>query len=101
MLVYDICILIFSLSSLAGPDSFYVTNDRYFHFDNTFLNFLYTSFLHNFLHANIVFYDGFKAIEAIAGVHPNGIALDKDGRLECAVTRSCNHLMNYKTQSIR
>ena len=67
-------------SSLQGPDSFYVTNDRYFHFDKTFLNVLYTSFLHNWLYANIVFYDGFKAIEAIGGVHPNGIALDKDGR---------------------
>ena len=35
-------------------------------------------FLNYWLHCNIVFFDGFKAIEAIGGVHPNGIAMDKD-----------------------
>ena len=28
-----------------------------------------------------MFFDGFKAIEAFVGVHPNGIAMDKDKRL--------------------
>lgn len=67
---------------LAGPNSFYVTNDKYFHFDSTFLNFLYLFILHNWLYTNIVFHDGSKAIVAIGGVHPNGITMDKDERLE-------------------
>ena len=37
--------------------------------------------LNYWLHCNIVFFDGFKAIEAFVGVHPNGIAMDKDKRL--------------------
>ena len=78
--------------SRAGPDSFYVTNDNYFHYDSTYLKFFAGFFLHNWLHANIVFYDGFKAIEAIAGVDPNGIAMDKDGRLEYVIYTS-NHLL--------
>lgn len=31
-----------------------------------------------------MFFDGFKAIEAIGGVYPNGISMDKDERLACA-----------------
>ena len=31
-----------------------------------------------------MFFDGFKAIEAIGGVHPNGINMDKDERLAWA-----------------
>ncbi|XP_078372894.1 serum paraoxonase/arylesterase 1-like [Oculina patagonica] len=64
----------------VGPASFYVTNDNYFHFYSSFLNVVSRFFLYNWLHTNIVFYDGFKAIEAIRGVHPNGIAMDKDER---------------------
>ena len=42
---------------------------------------LWLFFLNYWLHCNIVFFDGFKAIEAFVGVHPNGIAMDKDERL--------------------
>ena len=38
-------------------------------------------FLNYWLHCKIVFFDGFKAIEAFVGVHPNGIAMNKDERL--------------------
>ena len=31
-----------------------------------------------------MFFDGFKAIEAIGGVDPNGIVMDKDERLACS-----------------
>ncbi|KAJ7385863.1 Serum paraoxonase/arylesterase 1 [Desmophyllum pertusum] len=62
----------------VGPDSFYVTNDNFFHFDNTLLCNLQRFILHFWFHANIVFFDGFKSIEAIGGVHPNGITMDKD-----------------------
>lgn len=65
---------------LPGPDSFYVTNDNFFHYDNTFLRFLSTFFLFHWLHGNIVFFDGFKGIEAFGGGHPNGISMDKDER---------------------
>jgi len=54
------------------------------------------------LHCNIVFFDGFKAIEAIGGVHPNGIIMDKNERLAyCRSKYLCCYLMNYNTQSIR
>lgn len=74
--------LIWSPNNLhaVGPDSFYVTNDNFFHFDNTLLRVLHTFLLNKWLHCNIVFFDGFKAIEAIGGVHPNGINMDKDER---------------------
>ena len=86
---------------LAGPDSFYVTNDNIFHFDNTVLCVLHVLILHKWFHSNIVFFDGFKAIEAIGGVDPNGISMDKDERLAYAgCNYLCSHLMNYKTQRI-
>ena len=71
---------IFVLFLHAGPDSFYVTNDNFFHFDKPVLCYLYRFLLHNWLHANIVYFDGFKATEAIGGVDPNGITMDKDKR---------------------
>ena len=72
---------LFPYISFAGPDSFYVTNDNFFHFDRTVMRNLWLFFLNYWLHCNIVFFDGFKAIEAFVGVHPNGIAMDKDERL--------------------
>ena len=42
---------------------------------------LWTFLLNYWLHCDIVFFDGFKGVEAIGGVHPNGIAMDKDERL--------------------
>ena len=87
--------------SHAGPDSFYVTNDNFFHFDNTMLRVLYGLLLHKWLHSNIVFFDGFKAIEAIGGVHPNGINMDKNERLACCSCKYGCYLMNCKTQRTR
>jgi len=53
------------------------------------------------LHCNIVFFDGFKAIEAIGGVHPNGISMDKDERLAFSSCKYlCCYLMSCKTQRI-
>ena len=42
---------------------------------------LWIFLLNYWLHCDIVFFDGFKGVEAIGGVHPNGIAMDKDERL--------------------
>ncbi|XP_078355304.1 serum paraoxonase/arylesterase 2-like, partial [Oculina patagonica] len=72
--------LIWSPNNLhaVGPDSFYVTNDNYFHYDSTLLRVLHSFFLHQWHQDNIVFYDGFKAIEAIGGIDTNGITMDKD-----------------------
>ena len=67
--------------SFAGPDSFYVTNDNFFHFESTVMRNLWAFLLNYWLPCNIVFFDGFKAIKAFVGVHPNGIAMDKDERL--------------------
>ena len=67
--------------SFAGPDSFYVTNDNFFHFESTLMRNLWAFLLNYWLPCNIVFFDGFKAIKAFVGVHPNGIAMDKDERL--------------------
>lgn len=71
---------IYGFPCLSGPDSFYVTNDNFFHFDNTVLRFMNTFFLFYWLHGSIVFFDGFKGIKAFSGGHPNGISMDKDGR---------------------
>ena len=73
--------IVFPHLSFAGPDSFYVTNDNFFHFDSTVMRSLWTFFLNYWLHCDIVFFDGFKGVEAIGGVHPNGITMDKDERL--------------------
>ena len=72
---------VFPHLSFAGPDSFYVTNDNFFHFDSTVMRSLWTFLLNYWLHCDIVFFDGFKGVEAIGGVHPNGITMDKDERL--------------------
>ena len=82
-----------SSPSHAGPNSFYVTNDNFFHFDNTLLRVIYALILHRWLHSNIVFFDGFKAIEAIGGVYPNGINMDKDERLACS---RCKYLLSSR-----
>lgn len=63
----------------SGPDAFYVTNDNLFRY-GTVQQLLYMYILNNFFASNIVYFDGFKAIEAMSGVHPNGIAMDKDQR---------------------
>ena len=42
---------------------------------------LWTFLLNYWLHCDIVFFDGFKGVEAIGGVHPNGITMDKEERL--------------------
>ena len=84
--------IVFPHLSFAGPDSFYVTNDNFFHFDSTVMRSLWTFLLNYWLHCDIVFFDGFKGVEAIGGVHPNGITMDKDERLvrvsiECGAQR--------------
>ena len=73
--------IVFPHLSFAGPDSFYVTNDNFFHFDSTVMRSLWTFLLNYWLHCDVVFFDGFKGVEAIGGVHPNGITMDKDERL--------------------
>ena len=65
---------------MTGPDSFYLTNMNFFHVKNKFLCLLHTVLLHDVLHGNIVFFDGFKAIKAVGGINGNGIVMDKDER---------------------
>lgn len=72
--------LIWSPNNLyaVGPDSFYVTNDNFFHFNSLALR-LFGMFFHFWFHGSVVFYDGFKGIEVAKG-HPNGISMDKSER---------------------
>ena len=58
-----------------------MTNDNFFHSRNKILCLLQGFLLHDFLHGNIVFFDGFKGIKAVGGINANGISMDKDGRL--------------------
>ncbi|EDO41078.1 predicted protein [Nematostella vectensis] len=77
--------LIYSPNDVAatGPDSFYVTNDDYHHFDQQFLRMLDMALLGYFLRSGVVYYDGStsRATHVIGGLQePNGIAI-RDERL--------------------
>lgn len=89
--------LIWSPNNLhaVGPDSFYVTNDNFFQY-GTLLHLLYLFVLNNFLASNIVYFDGFKAIEAIGGVHPNGIALSTEKSFVFASATRDNGVAVYR-----
>jgi len=80
----------------VGPDSFYVTNDNFFHFDNTFLNMIQRFFLHHWLRGNIVFFDGFKGIEVFGRIQPNGISLDETGRFVFAADHSSQSVAVFR-----
>jgi len=71
---------IFKFSS-AGPDSFYVTNDRYFHFDQVFLRLMEVLCFTRLLKSGVVYFDGKKSYHVAGGmVMTNGIAQSRDGR---------------------
>ena len=57
-----------------------MTNDNFFHGENTVLSLLQICFLHDVLRGNIVYFDGNKAMIATNGVNANGINMDKDER---------------------
>lgn len=63
----------------TGPNSFYVTNDNFFHFESTILRQVATFFLNYWLHGSVVFFDGVRGLEVAKG-HPNGISMDKSER---------------------
>ncbi|XP_015769516.1 PREDICTED: serum paraoxonase/arylesterase 1-like [Acropora digitifera] len=73
--------LIWSPNNLyaVGPNSFYVTNDNFFHFESTVLRQVATFFLNYWLHGSVVFFDGVRGFEVAQG-HPNGISMDKSER---------------------
>ncbi|RMX39621.1 hypothetical protein pdam_00003966 [Pocillopora damicornis] len=89
--------LIWSPNNLhaVGPDAFYVTNDNLFRY-GTVQQLLYMYILNNFFASNIVYFDGFKAIEAMSGVHPNGLAMDKDQSFVFASATHDNGVAVYR-----
>ena len=63
----------------AGLESFYVTNDHFFHFDNDILRVLGSFLLKDVLRSNVVF-DGSAAVVAAQGLKvSNGINKDFKG----------------------
>ncbi|EDO38769.1 predicted protein, partial [Nematostella vectensis] len=81
----------------VGHDSFYVTNDHYFHFTRSVLRTLEVALLHLFLRSDVVLYDGLKTRSAASGLFgPNGVALDRSGKFLLVSAGFANAVNVYK-----
>ncbi|KAM9307647.1 uncharacterized protein PAF06_011754 [Gastrophryne carolinensis] len=77
----------------VGPESFYATNDSYFH--NMFLKFL-EMFL-GLTWTNIVYYSPLEVREVVSGLHSaNGMAMSQDKKFIYAVDLTAHTINVYK-----